>query len=488
MPRSDVGPVRRAMQRRTSSLVAASLAVGLTVGLAAAPGLATAAPTVTRVAMEGVDETTPAGDPTEETTPPVEPTTSEPDPTTAPPTLPPDPEPTTPAPNPTTAAPDPTAPDETAPATTAPATTAPAPEPTAPGGPGGPAGPGGVTLAPPPGSGRQDAGQLGVRVTTRDVSLTPAYWNAASTVTTLRVTVSNTGTVPEQLRLRYTLPAGLTDAGTPGCLSSGDRHYRCGSWTAAPGAKFSTLIRIRVSGSAWRQMPLSGSVRVTATGPAGKGTAEDNEGFAVLFPPGPPVPGMTLAADEVAFDISGGPTELGVRLGNTGKVDAQGRVEIVLPAGVSVSNPPAGCVTAAPTRTRCDLGMLPAGRTATLLLPVAATPEAQREAPLAGAVIGRLDPRHGPAKQMQMTFRITAAAALTTPPVATPIPTGSQGVLAAAGRDSDDGLSSVQRIATALIAISALLVVLALALATTSLRRRMSGTAPEPAASPTTSD
>ena len=103
-------------------------------------------------------------------------------------------------------------------------------------------------------------------------------------------------------------------------------------------------------------------------------------------------------------------------------------------------------------------------------------------------MIGRLDPRHGPAKQMQMTFRITAAAALTTPPVATPIPTGSQGVLAAAGRASDDGLSSVQRIATALIAISALLVVLALALATTSLRRRMTGTAPEPAASPTASD
>ncbi|MGC5018701.1 hypothetical protein [Micromonospora sp. DT47] len=484
MARVDSGPDRRVSDRHTSSLVAASLAVGLAVALAVAPGLATAAPTVARVATVGAEETTPAGDPTEETTPPVEPTAPEPDPPTAPPTQSPDPEPTSPTTAPTTAVPETTAPDKPAPTvTTAAPTTAPATRPSAPGLPANP--------APPaqPGPGPVATGQIGARVHTRDVSLSPAYWNARSTVTTLRVTVTNTGTVPEQLRLAYTLPAGLTDAGTPGCAASGDGNWRCGEWTTAPGARFSSLIRVRVSGTAWRQMPLSGSVRVTATGAGVNGTAEDNEGFAVLFPPGPPVPGLTLDADEVAFDISGAPTELAVRLGNTGKVDAAGRVEVVLPAGVSVPTPPAGCAATSPTRTRCDVGTLPAGRIATLRLPVTATPEAQREAPLAGAVVGRLDPRSGRTKQMQMSFRITAAAALATPPVATPAPTGSQGVLAAAGQSSGGGgMTSVQRIAVILIAVSGLLVVLALALATTSLRRRMTGPAPDPAANPATTE
>ena len=115
-------------------------------------------------------------------------------------------------------------------------------------------------------------------------------------------------------------------------------------------------------------MPLSGAVRVTATGPDAGDTAQDNEGFAVLFPPGPPVPGILLDAEEVVFDISGGPTALAAHLGNTGRVDAAGRVEVLLPAGVSVLSPPAGCTSMSPTRTRCDLDVVPAGRTETLRL------------------------------------------------------------------------------------------------------------------------
>ena len=57
-------------------------------------------------------------------------------------------------------------------------------------------------------------------------------------------------------------------------------------------------------------MPLSGSVRVIADRAGGGRGGGDDEGFAVLFPPGPPVPGIALAADEVAFDISGGPSTL----------------------------------------------------------------------------------------------------------------------------------------------------------------------------------
>ena len=115
-----------------------------------------------------------------------------------------------------------------------------------------------------------------------------------------------------------------------------------------------------------------------------------------------------------------------------------------------------------------------------------ATPEAQREAPLSGAVIGQLDPRSGPTRRVQMSFRITSAAALATPVVSPPAPTGSQGVLPAGGATGDGGLTSVERTAVILIAVSTLLVVLALTLATTSLRRRLGGRRPSPHPSPRT--
>ncbi|MFC4148573.1 hypothetical protein ACFO0M_20150 [Micromonospora mangrovi] len=480
MARPRVRPARRVSAPRTSVLLAASLAVGLATAVAVAPGWATASPVVTGSGTTVNDPPAdPGADPTD-ATPTVDPTATDPAPTTPPPTESAPPETTAPPPPPPpTTAPAP-APTTTAPANPAPTTTAPAPPPPAPAPP--PPAPAPPTV--PPAQPGQPVGHLGVRVTTDDVVLTPAYWNAETTVATLRVTITNVGTAPELVRLGYTLPTGLTDAGTPGCAAAGGGSYRCGEWATAPGARFSSSIRVRVSATAWRAMPLSGSVQVTATAPGVTGSTADNEGFAVLFPPGPPVPGISLRADEVAFDISGGASSLSVRLGNTGSVDAAGRVEVILPDGVTAPNPPAGCVAVAPTRTRCDVGAVPAGRYATLRLPVSATAEAQRNAPLSGAVVGRLDPRSGHDKQVQMTFRITAAAALATP-VATPVPTGSQGVLVAAGQGGgDEGLTSVQRTAITLITVSGLLVVLALALATTSLRRRMSGSRREPTPAP----
>ncbi|MEK8108182.1 hypothetical protein NKG94_30860 [Micromonospora sp. M12] len=127
-----------------------------------------------------------------------------------------------------------------------------------------------------------------------------------------------------------------------------------------------------------------------------------------------------------------------------------------------------------------------AGTTTEMRLPVEATPQAQREAPLSGAVIGHLDPRSGPNRRVQMSFRITAAAALATPVVSPPAPTGSQGVLPAGAGTTDGGMTSTQRTAVALIVVSALLVVLALTLATTSLRRRLIGPSPTPGPTPPT--
>jgi hypothetical protein len=478
MARVKVSPDRWAAGRRPTHLLATSLALGLLAALAVAPALASAAAPHAHP-VTAVTESAPDPDPDPETTPPQEPTPTEepgggpaptdpPPPTTAPP-----PETTAPAPPPTTA---PAPPVTTAPApggATRPPTAGPPPPPVPPVNPPAPGG----SQAPPP-------SPLGVQVTTEDVTLSATYWNAPSTTTMLRVTVTNTGTSAQRVRLSYTLPAGVSDAGTNGCVGEGGGAYRCGAWTTEAGTRFSSLIRLRITGAAWERMPLSGTVRVVADVPGMPGEVADDQGFAVLFPPGPPVPGISLAADEVGFDISGAQSTLAVRLGNTGTVDAAGLVEVVLPTGVSVPAPPAGCVAVDAARTRCDAGLLAAGETRELRLPVEATPQAQREAPLSGAVVGQLDPRNGATRRLQMSFRITAAAALATPVVSPPAPTGSQGVLPA-GATTDDGMTSVQRTAIILVAVSALLVVLALTLATTSLRRRIGGTVSDTSAPPT---
>lgn len=490
MARVKASPGNRAEGRRSTPLLATALALGLLTALAVGPAWASAAaPDADPVAAsaEPVNEpggeeppTTPAEEPTPTEDPGGEPETTAPAPeTTAPP-----PETTPPAPV-TTAPEVPPAPTTVAPApggTTRPPSPAPPVPPTVPPAP--PTPPTPPVQPPAPGSAPPPQSPLGVQVTTGDVTLTEAYWNKASTAATLQVTVHNTGTTAQRIRLSYTLPAGLTDAGTKGCAAVGGGAYRCGAWSTEAGVRFSTVLRLRVAGTAWKQMPLSGSVQVIADAPGVPREATDDQGFAVLFPAGPPVPGITLAADEVAFDISGSPSTLTVRLGNTGKVDAAGGVEVVLPAGVTVPTPPLGCVAVDPTRTRCDAGVVLAGTTAEVRLPVEATPQAQREAPLSGAVIGQLDPRSGPTRRVQMSFRITSAAALATPVVSPPAPTGSQGVLPAGGATGDGGLTSVERTAVILIAVSTLLVVLALTLATTSLRRRLGGPPPEPAPNP----
>ncbi|MFI7608652.1 hypothetical protein ACIBTV_26360 [Micromonospora sp. NPDC049366] len=463
----------REARRRHLPALAVSMTLGLVAAAVVVPAWATAAsPATGPVAGITGPAEDPGGDPpTGEPTGPGEPTSA---PSTMEPpaeTTPPPPVTTEPAP-PTSSAPS-TTPTTTAPSASPSMTTRPPLPPDRP--PLRPTAPGNDPAAP----------LLGVRVTTGDVAVPARYWNSASTATTLRVTVTNTGRVAQRIRLTYILPPGLTDAGTEGCAAQGGGSHRCGEWTAEAGARFSTMVRVRVDGTAWRQMPLSGSVAVTASAPGTTGPVSDHEGFAVLFPPGPPAPGIALETGEVAFDVSGEAPDLAVRLGNTGTVDASGGIEVVLPAGVTVPVPPAGCAAVDATRTRCDVGTVLAGEAAELRLPVEATPEAQRQAPLSGAVIGTLDPRSGQSRQVQMSFRITAAAALATPVATGAAPTGSQGVLTdGTAVGSAGGGDSVRRTAITLIAVSALLVVLALGLATTSLRRRLSGPVNEAASAP----
>ncbi|MCZ7421067.1 hypothetical protein O7605_16265 [Verrucosispora sp. WMMA2121] len=435
-------PGRRAWRRTFASACALGLLVAG--GAAVAPGAVAAGPAASR-ATEPVPYSPPA-EPTEEPAPTSPPPTVEPPIETSGPAAP----PTTPTPGTTTGGP--------VPSSGPPAVTAAPSRPTySP-----PSRPADPTLAPP--------AAAGVKVTTGDVTLPAGYWNSASMVVTLNVTVANTGTASAGVRLSYTLPAGLTDAGTSGCADAGNREHRCGQWTTAPGAEFSTRLRIRVDGDAWRNVPLAGSVRVTATGAAG--TASDDEGFAVLFPPGPPVPGITMSAGEVTFDAEGAGTELLVRLGNTGRADADGRVDVLLPAGVTVATPPAGCVAVAATRTRCELGTVRSGRTEEVRLPVTATAQALRSAPLSGAVIGRLDPRHGADRRMQLSFRITATSPELPAVVSPPAPVTSP-ALRPAGAAPGDGPAAGQRSTMLLITVSVLLV-LAAGLVVAWLRRRAS--------------
>ncbi|HEV7710382.1 MAG TPA: hypothetical protein VGP16_19460 [Asanoa sp.] len=399
-----------------------------------------------------------------------DPGTTEPDapPTVAEPTVDPTEEPTTPPP-PT----DPETEQPTGEATTDPEPTTRPPDPPT-------SGPG-PTIAPPGQPGPVLPGQrpkLAALVWTNDITLGRSYWSRPSTAADLRVMVANTGSIVERVTMRYTLPAGVTDAGTPGCALATGRTYSCGSWVVGPGLRFSTSVRVRVAGDAWRKMPLGGSVDVTASALSRPdlGTVSDNQGFAVLFPPGPPVAGISLAASEVAFGSPNQPANLEVKLSNTGDGSPAGAVEVLLPDGVTVAGQPSGCA-AAGERTHCDLGRLRAGQTVTTTLPLVATLDAQRLAPLSGAVFGTLTSGNG-TKQVQMSFRITATEATATPsptPEGAVGPTASQGTIGGFAKvaDSRDGLSGVQKTALALVVVSILLVVLALTLATTSLRRRI---------------
>lgn len=467
---------RAAHRWRRTAQARASLAAALVAALAV-PATALAV-TATPVAA---GPTALAASPTAVATSPSSPGPSEPPPTEPPPTEPPPTEPPPTEPPPPTMTPTWTTPSATPPSTKSrvdrPEPPADRPATNAPGGPMPPS-----SAWPPGQQGPVRPGQprLGVFVSTSDVNLPLAYWNSPATVTELRVTVENTGSVAERVQLGYTLPAGLTDVGTRGCNSIGGSSYRCEGWTVAAGARWSTRITVRVAGEAWKSMPLNGSVQVTATAPdhPDAGEVHDDQGFAVLFPAGPPVAGMTLSASEVVFDASGQPSWLQVRLGNTDKMNATGRMEIILPEGVTVSAPPAGCRATAAERTACDLSLIRAGRTAQVRLPINATAEAQRQAPLSGAVIATLTPRAGGVKRMQMSFRITAAAAMSTPPAENPAATGAEAVLPAANGSSGGRGDGVQRLAISLIAVSALLVVLALTLAVTSLRRRLADEPP----------
>jgi hypothetical protein len=388
--------------------------------------------------------------------------TEEPSPTAAPD---PDPSPTDgtspePTVTPTTAAPTTAAPTTAAPPpppTTAPPTTAPPP----------------TTAAPQPSAtGVTTPSRLGLRLTTGDVRLSDAYWRAPGTPATLPVMVVNTGRTAVRVALTYALPAGVVGAGTPGCVATGRQTYRCEPAPVAAGGTWRASFAVRVDGQAWRSAPLNGTVAATAVS---RGvTVRDEEGFAVLFPPGPPVDGIRIAATDVRLAAPDRPATLDVTLTNDSRVAADGAIEVRLPDAVRVHAAPAGCSSDVAT-VRCDIGPVPAGRSGRARLSLIGTAEAVRRAPLSGAVFGTLASA-GSVKRIQASFRIVAdqpAVAVRNEP--DPSPDARVPAMQPIATANDDGLTGTRKVALALVVSSAGLILVALGLAILSLRRRTSG-------------
>ena len=127
-------------------------------------------------------------------------------------------------------------------------------------------------------------------------------------------------------------------------------------------------------------MPLSGSVAGHAAAPAGPARHEhDNQGFAVLFPPGPPVAGISLAAAEVDFDIADQPRPPSTSSWATpATVAAAGRIE-VHPARRGDRRRPAGRLRGGrPSAPAASSAGAARATTASITLPLMATIEAQR--------------------------------------------------------------------------------------------------------------
>lgn len=333
-----------------------------------------------------------------------------------------------------------------------------------------PADPSGLT-------GRLRPAGLGVEIVATDLLLAPDYWTNGGAVAELAMTVINTGRVSERVSLTYTLPGGLRDTGDEDCAAV-DNTFRCPPRRLEAGGSSTFRTRLRITGDAWRRMPMAGTATATAipTGD-GTGTATAQRAFAVLFPAGPPTAGMALSAGEVGL-VTGSRVRgsLNVRLGNTGTTPAAGSVEAVLPVGFRVTTVPDGCRSAGAQRLRCDLGTLPAGGAGSIRLPVSARSSAVSQAPLAGVVFGSLDPVEGPTRKMQASYRVVLTGAQA---VSAPLSTAGPAATTAARRVSAPVAAApergwAQRLDPLTVVLAVIGVcVLALALATVSLRRRL---------------
>jgi hypothetical protein len=316
--------------------------------------------------------------------------------------------------------------------------------------------------APPAAPPTQPAGMLAVTVTAGNAVLGPDYWTGNSAGAFV-VTVKNSGTVPARTRLHYTVPAGATDAATGAC-----QHGTCVVDALRPGASRSLTVAITVDSDAWRNAPLAGRVDFSATAP-GAAAATGTVNWGVIFPPGPPAAGITLQVADVNLDTDIiMPGQLVIGLTNTGVRPAAGVIDLVLPAGVTVTQLPAECQQQEqidPTTSECGLGTVAPGVQQAIVIPLNVTDDARADSPLAGLVRATLTPSGQNSQSTQASYQIIApqiqsgiSASRTVSPVQSPTSSGAAG----------SGAST----ATPLIILGSLLLLGLIALGLLVIRRR----------------
>jgi hypothetical protein len=244
--------------------------------------------------------------------------------------------------------------------------------------------------------------------------LSSAYWSG-ETSTSFTIYAKNTGNVPVDVRITYTLPIGVDDRGSADCTAG-----HC-TFSLATDAQALLTVNVTVSPTAWRNAPLTGKIEVHAERSASIVTADKpapddlSTNWDVSFPPGPPVHGLALTTEDVplgaVFSTAG---QLVVHFTNTGAVPGQGELQVIAPTGVSVTGFPAECVShhkVSATVQSCALGSVPAGASVRVAFGLSVSARARADAPVAGLVRAYLSPVGLDPLATQASWQIIAAPA-----------------------------------------------------------------------------
>jgi hypothetical protein len=257
-----------------------------------------------------------------------------------------------------------------------------------------PAGPPPVDL-PTPGS--TVTPQVTVGVSADSAVLTDQYWSGQTTAV-LHATATNLGTVTEVVTFAIPHP--------PAGIQSASCGRAC-SITLAPGATKTVTITVRVAPDAWKLAPLTGSLGFTATAP-GAASRSGTIGWGVVFPPGPPTPGIQLHVGDV--HLQGRPTDpstLRIQTTNSGAVTGTATVTAMVPSGVTFGSLQAGCQKLRATAVRC-VGTVDPGQTWVVQVPLQVPDHLRAQAPLVGLVKAVLQLSGQDALLTQASYQIFA--------------------------------------------------------------------------------
>jgi hypothetical protein len=313
---------------------------------------------------------------------------------------------------------------------------------------------------------------LRVTVYASNAVLGSGYWNGQNT-TSFAITVRNTGTVAAAVKVNYTVPHGVTDTATGAC-----RHGSCSVTSIAPDTSVALPVAVTVSPDAWRNAPLTGQLSFSASA-AGAQVSSDQGTWGVIFPPGPPAPGIGLQVGNVTLDARPEvPGQLKIKVTNTGALPAATTVDVVVPDGVSQGPMPANCQDQRQldaSAARCVLGTLAPGEQSSIVVPLTVDARARDDAPLAGLVRATLTPAGQEGRTTQASYEIlvpTDQGGVSVGSTASaPSPTGADHVNAFV-------LSSRSPAALPIIAGSTVLLIMVIAALVLALRKRPAGPVP----------